>query len=92
MSRFSQVVEKIGADRILHVLACLIITLVVTLICHKCGEGAWVAAAIGAVVSIVVGIGKELYDFFAGGYVDRGDLAADFAGAMAGMILGGFLG
>lgn len=91
MSKFNELVEKIGTDKLLHALVCFVITILVALACHKTGETAWVAAAIGGIAAICVGIVKEVYDFLTGESFDAQDLLADCIGAVAGLVAGGVL-
>lgn len=91
MSKFGELTEKIGTDKLLHALVCFVITTLVALACHKTGETQWVAAAIGGIAAICVGIVKEVYDFLTGGSFDAQDLLADCIGAVAGLVAGGVL-
>lgn len=91
MSKFNELTEKIGTDKLLHVLVCLVITILVALVCHKTGETQWVAAAIGGIAAICVGLIKEAYDFLTGESFDAQDLLADCIGAVAGLVAGGVM-
>lgn len=64
MFKINDLVDKIGADKFIHLLVCVIIAEnVATYDAQVFNCSAIVAAAIGIVTAIVIGIGKEVIDF-----------------------------
>ncbi len=91
MSELNKLVETVGIDRLLHLMVCLACTIIVALVCHKVGETSWVAAAVGSIVAVCVGVTKEMYDFFTDENFDTKDLLADICGAAIGLVVAGVL-
>ena len=88
MFKINDLVNKVGADKFIHLLVCIIIAEnVATYDAQVFNRNAIVAAIIGIVTAIVIGIGKEVIDFFRNGLFDFKDLKFDCYGA----ILGGLL-
>ena len=81
-------VNKVGTDKFIHLLVCVIIAETVA-VCDVTifNRSAIIAATLGVIVAIFVGIGKEVIDFFRNGLFDFKDLKFDCYGA----ILGGLL-
>lgn len=77
----TRIVDKVGTDKVMHAEACAFIAAVATAYTHN--------AVIGAVVSIVVGVLKELYDTSTGEEFDWKDLAADAVGSVFGAVVTG---
>ena len=73
------------ADKLLHFIACETITMVIAIVGLFAGLGNW-AYPIAFVISMAVGIGKELKDRKATGF-DRWDLVFDFIDSIVGMTL-----
>lgn len=75
----TKIVEKVGTDKVMHCLACMVVAMTVSV---------WTGyAAVGAVAAVAVGIGKEVYDKLMGEDFDWKDVAADAVGAAAGAFL-----
>lgn len=88
MFKINDLVDKIGADKFIHLLVCVIIAEnVATYDAEIFNRSAIVAAAIGAITAIIIGVGKEVIDFIRKGLCDLNDLKFDCYGA----ILGGLL-
>lgn len=89
MFRINDLVDKIGADKFIHLLVCIIIAEnVATYDAEIFNRSAIVAAAIGAITAIIIiGVGKEVIDFIRNGLCDLNDIKFDCYGA----ILGGLL-
>lgn len=77
----TRIVDKFGTDKVMHAEACAFIAAVVTAYTHN--------EVIGAVVSIVIGVLKELYNESTGEEFDWKDLAADAVGAVFGAVVTG---
>lgn len=83
-----QILNFLQVDKWAHVLACVLIVYVVA----DADMDIWqrelaVAIAIGALTAAVFSIGKELLDFFRGGFIDPQDLKADLIGIVIGAVL-----
>nr|DAG87904.1 MAG TPA: putative periplasmic lipoprotein [Crassvirales sp.] len=88
MFKINDLVDKIGADKFIHLLACIIIAEnVATYDAEIFNRSAIVAAAIGAITAIIISVCKEVIDFIRKGLFDVNDLKFDCYGA----ILGGLL-
>ena len=48
----------------------------------------WLRYVVAVTVTVIVGVGKEVYDFFDYGLFDNKDLLADCVGAVTGATLG----
>lgn len=88
MFKINDLVDKIGADKFIRLLVCIIIAEnVATYDAEIFNRNAIVAAAIGVITAIIIGVGKEVIDFIIKGLCDLNDLKFDCYGA----ILGGLL-
>ena len=88
MFKINDLVNKVGADKFIHLLVCIIIAEnVAAYDAQVFNRNAIVAATLGVIVTIFAGIGKEVIDFFRNGLFDFKDLKFDCYGA----ILGGLL-
>ena len=88
MFKINDLVNKVGTDKFIHLLVCIIIAEnVATYDAQVFNRSAIIAAIVGIVTAIVIGIGKEVIDFFRNGLFDFKDLKFDCYGA----ILGGLL-
>ena len=88
MFKINDLVNKVGADKFIHLLVCIIIAEnVAAYDAQVFNRSAIVAAIVGIVTAIIIGIGKEVIDFFRNGLFDFKDLKFDCYGA----ILGGLL-
>lgn len=74
-----KIILWIGLDGMAHLLACLVICAVL---------GALLPCWVAALVSVCVGIAKEVYDLLSGrGVCDSHDIVCDVMGAFAGYML-----
>lgn len=80
----TKLVEKAGADKVMHCLVCMVVTMA--------AAAATGSAAVGAATAMAIGIGKELYDKATGEEFDWRDVAADAAGAVAAWALCALIG
>lgn len=88
MFKINDLVDKFGADKFIHLLVCIIIAEnVATYDAQVFNRNAIVAAAIGIITPIVIGIGREVIDFFRNGLFDVNDLKFDTYGAFIGGLL-----
>lgn len=88
MFKINDLVDKIGADKFIHLLVCIIIAEnVATYDAEIFNRSAIVAAAIGAITAIIIGVGKEVIDFFRNGLFDANYLKFDCYGAIIGAVL-----
>lgn len=88
MFKINDLVDKIGTDKFIHLLVCIIIAEnVATYDAEIFNRSAIVAAAIGAITAIIIGVGKEVIDFFRNGLFDVNDLKFDCYGAIIGGLL-----
>lgn len=88
MFKINDLVDKVGADKFIHLLVCIIIAENAA-ICDAelFNRNAIIAAAIGIVVAIIIAISKEVIDFFRNGLFDVNDLKFDTYGAFVGGLL-----
>ena len=88
MFRVNDLVDKVGSDKFIYSLVCIIIAENAA-ICDAelFNRSAIVAVAIGIIIPIVIGIGKEVIDFFRNGLFDVNDLKFDTYGAFIGGLL-----
>lgn len=88
MFKINDLVDKIGADKFIHLLVCVIIAEnVATYDAQVFNRNAIVAAAIGAITAIIISVCKEVIDFFRNGLFDVNDLKFDTYGAFIGGLL-----
>lgn len=88
MFKINDLVNKVGTDKFIHLLVCIIIAEnVATYDAQVFNRNAIVAAAIGIITPIVIGIGKEVMDLFRGHSFDVKDLKFDTYGAFIGGLL-----
>ena len=81
MFKINDLVNKVGTDKFIHLLVCIIIAEnVATYDAQVFNRNAIIAA-------IVIGIGKEVIDFFRNGLFDVNDLKFDTYGAFVGGLL-----
>ena len=88
MFKINDLVNKVGADKFIHLLVCIIIAETVA-VCDVTifNRNAIIAATLGVIVAIFIGIGKEVIDFFRNGLFDFKDLKFDTYGAFIGGLL-----
>ena len=88
MFKINDLVNKVGTDKFIHLLVCIIIAEnVATYDAQVFNRSSIVAAIVGIVTAIVIGIGKEVIDFFRNGLFDVNDLKFDTYGAFVGGLL-----
>lgn len=75
----TKIVFKVGADKVMHLLACALIGALATAYLHS--------VVLGAMAALVVGVLKKVYDMATGEKLDLGDIAADAVGAVLGSVL-----
>ena len=94
MNRFQSFIKRIGGeDKVLHFETCFLITMVVALLnMNVLGLGIAASAVSAGMISIIVGILKESYDYNTYGLFDRKDIIADALGAYAGFLIIIFIG
>ena len=88
MFKINDLVNKVGTDKFIHLLVCVIIAETVA-VCDVTifNRSAIIAATLGVIVAIFAGIGKEVIDFFRNGLFDVNDLKFDTYGAFIGGLL-----
>jgi len=79
---------KIEKDKILHALGSGTIAIAVSFILSRIGFGP-LSILFGAMVALVVGLLKEIYDSKTGGVNDPGDVKADIIGIIIGAVISG---
>jgi uncharacterized membrane protein len=72
-------------DKLMHFLVCEIMVMLIAIACVSVGLEGW-SFLVAPVVTMAVGIGKELYDRKTTGF-DKWDLLADFFGTVTGLAL-----
>ena len=89
MFKINDLVNKEGTDKFIHLLVCIIIAEnVATYDAQVFNRSAIIAAIVGIVTAIIIiGIGKEVIDFFRNGLFDVNDLKFDTYGAFVGGLL-----
>lgn len=88
MFKINDLVDKVGADKFIHLLVCIIIAEnVASYDAELFNRNAIVAAIVGIVTAIIIGIGKEVIDFFRNSLFDVNDLKFDTYGAFIGGLL-----
>lgn len=88
MFKINDLVNKVGADKFIHLLVCVIIAEnVATYDAELFNRNVIIAAIVGIVTAIIIGIGKEVIDFFRNGLFDVNDLKFDTYGAFIGGLL-----
>lgn len=85
MAKFIEKIKNAGLDKWLHIVAAFCVVAIVGLIFKGAMEETnIICATCGAIAGIVVGLAKELIDFFRGGKFDAYDLIADAIGIVLG--------
>lgn len=88
MFKINDLVNKVGTDKFIHLLVCVIIAEnVATYDAELFNRNAIIAAIVGIVTAIIISIGKEVIDFFRNGLFDVNDLKFDTYGAFVGGLL-----
>lgn len=77
-------------DKLLHFIACETIVIVLAIIGLACGLGNY-AFLVAPVLTMGIGVGKELRDKKKTGLFDHMDIVFDFLGALFGLIFAYFL-
>lgn len=81
--------KTLGADGLLHVIFSAILFKVLWLMfgCLACEPATSVDICLAALLTLGIGYGKEKYDAFTGGKVDRKDLWCDGLGILFGILM-----
>lgn len=88
MFKINNLVDKVGTDKFIHLLVCVIIAEnVATYDAEIFNRNAIVATAIGVITAIIISVGKEVIDFIRKGLCDLNDLKFDCYGAIIGGLL-----
>ena len=89
MNIFQRFIKRIGGeDKVLHFETCCLITMVVALFnMNVLGMGTTASAVSACMISVIVGILKELYDYNTYSLFDNKDIIADVFGAFAGFLI-----
>lgn len=87
MKDLTYYVEKIGYDKCIHLLICFIIASNIAILDNEIfNRSAIIAATIGGLTTIFIGIIKELIDFFNDKLFDLNDLKFDIIGSIIGFV------
>lgn len=85
-SKLIQFISLIGNDKLLHFTVCLLLTLILYAVGSALGLGV-IAIAPAFVITMGIGIGKEIYDRKHGGCFDHYDIVSDFIGCFLAIVL-----
>lgn len=87
MKKIIEKIKNAGIDKWLHLVAAFCVVAIVALLfkASMC-ESNLICATCGAIAGVVVGLFKEIVDFFRGGKFDGGDLVADVVGVVLGFL------
>lgn len=77
--------ESVPSDKYIHYNVCLLIAYAIMRVLPL---PTWMRYILAVTITILVGIGKEVYDYFDYGLFDKKDLLADCVGAVTGATLG----
>jgi len=86
MGKIGQALARIGVDKYMHYIACLLIALFTFAICNMCGLGAY-SAIPALTLPMIIGVGKEIHDKRTTGVFENADIAADFFGVFTAAVL-----
>lgn len=76
-------------DKVCHYLVCLLISLLTILTMSMLmGVSTWISGIVGFIITVIIGILKEVYDSKHGGIFDKRDLTADIIGGISGTVIG----
>lgn len=81
----SALLESVSSDKYIHYNVCLLIAYALM---RTLPLPTWLRYVVAVTVTVIVGVGKEVYDFFDYGLFDKKDLLADCVGAVTGATLG----
>lgn len=87
MTKFNELLYKIGEDKVLHFETCCLIVLLSCLVCMKFGMVQALAVWCSFVFAMAIGVAKEFYDARSGEFFDGSDVRADAAGAIVGVLI-----
>ena len=89
MNIFQRFIKRIGGeDKVLHFETCCLITMVVALFnMNVLGLGTTASSVSACMISVIVGIFKEVYDYNTYCLFDNKDIIADVFGAFAGFLI-----
>lgn len=83
--KIAALLESVPTDKYIHYNVCLLIACVIM---RTLPLPTWARYILAVTITILIGIGKEVYDYFDYGLFDRKDLLADCVGAVTGATLG----
>lgn len=76
-------------DKVCHYLVCLLISLLTILTMSMLmGVSTWISGIVGFIITVIIGILKEVYDSKHGGIFDKRDLTANIIGGISGTVIG----
>lgn len=88
MEKMVKLLSKISIDKYAHLFASIAIAVIIVVVDTQLfNRSALVAGVIAAFTTIIIGIGKELFDFFRGGAFDLDDLKFDAVGTIIGSLV-----
>ena len=83
--KIAALLESVPSDKYIHYNVCLLISYALMRLLPL---PLWLRYVVSVVITIIIGIGKEAYDYFDYGLFGRKDLLADCVGAVTGATLG----
>lgn len=83
--KIAALLESVPSDKYIHYNVCLVIACVIMRVLPL---PTWLRFVIAVSATILIGVAKEVYDYFDYGLFDCKDLLADCAGAVTGATLG----
>ena len=88
MNKFKEIINKLGGeDKVLHFETCCLMVLVVAMICmNRFGLCVDSAGAVAIIVTLAIGVLKEVYDYKTYGLFDWNDIKADTLGILIGVL------
>ena len=87
MNRFQKILNKIGADKVLHAETCCLIVMLVGFFCESLGLSIELSCFVAGFIAWCAGIWKELYDEKTYGGFDWNDIKADVVGIVIGILI-----
>ena len=83
--KVAALLESVPSDKYIHYNVCLLIAYVLM---RTLPLQTWLRYLVAVAVTVIIGVGKEVYDYFDYGLFDKKDLLADCIGAVTGATLG----
>ena len=83
----------IRADKVAHFVVSLILTIVLAIVIKSVNEdtAGYLCGILAGIVTMCIGVGKEIWDKFRGTGFDLMDLLADFCGCVVAVIFSIFM-